>query len=250
MSLMYNNNTDRKIHKDDLYDLPEPVSLGRFHKPYPFAEFVDDIHSALRMNEVVVTHEEYVIQKDEQRLFGMMAIGQPDDGWQLTLGIRGSHDQSVPRGIAIGTNVLVCSNLCFDGELFTGKAKQTVHNSDRIMQMIHDGIATIPEARREQEEIFHAYKTTDLFKKDADALLLEAFRRGALSGSQLGTAVKEYDKPSYAEHGQDGELWRLFNAMTQAVKPNGQTANMNTVVRRTQAISRMLNEYLRKGDLI
>ena len=179
-------------------------------------------------------------------MFGMMVIGNGAD-YQLTLGIRGSHDQSVPRGMALGTNVLVCSNLCFSGELFTGKVKQTTHASDRIYNMIDEGVGAIPDAIRTQNEIFDEYKQRKLSKSHADQLILNAFRRHALTGSQLAVAIKEYDNPSYPEHRENGELWKLFNAFTQALKPSGEHANMNTVMQRTQIITKMLNEYLGRG---
>ena len=252
MSLMYDNKKDIIIDRGRLGDLPEPVAMGARHRPYPFAEYIDDIHNALSGHNVEVRDEQYVIQKDAQRLFGMMVVGGQDD-WQLTLGIRGSHDQSVPRGIALGTNVLVCSNLCFSGELFNGKAKQTLYNQGRILQMIDDAMSTIPEAFDHQAKVFDSYKSyyfselEDRGREDnvADMLLTEAFRRGALSGSQLGLAIREYDNPSYVEHGQQGDLWKLFNAFTQAIKPTGDGVDMNGVVRKTQIITKLLNEVIR-----
>lgn len=245
MSLLYSNQTDMKIERDQLDYLPEPEKMGRFHRPYPFAEYIDDIHAALRVNNIVVSDEEYVIQKDAQRLFGMMVIESEARDFQLTLGVRGSHDQSIPRGIALGSNVLVCSNLCFSGELFTGKAKQTVHNGDRILDMIDAAVRTIPVAAYKQQQQFDAMKAADFMHPgDADSIMIEAFKRGALSGAQLGVAIKEYDKPSYAEHGHAGDMWRLFNAFTQAIKPRGQGVDMNGIVRKTQIISNIMNSHL------
>lgn len=246
MSLLYDSKKDIQISRDRLDYLPEPESMGRFHRPYSFAEYVGDIHNALDRHGVVVSDEQYVVQKDYQRLFGMMVVGE-QDGWQLTLGIRGSHDQSVPRGIALGSNVLVCSNLCFSGELFTGKAKQTIHNAGKILEMIDAAMETIPDAMDTQAAIFDRYKVTNLTDGDtsiADRLMTEAFRRGALSGSQLGKAIHEYDHPSYPEHAQYGDVWKLFNAFTQAIKPTGDGVDMNGVVRKTQIITKLLNEVI------
>lgn len=246
MNLMYNNKTDIKITRDQMDYLPEPERMGRFHKPYAFAEYLDDISDALDDHNILVTDEEYVIQKDQQRLFGMMAISTPAEDWSLVLGVRGSHDQSIPRGIALGTSVLVCSNLCFSGELFTGKAKQTINNSDRILQLINDGIASIDTAYDRQEQQFATMKHYKwLTKEKVDHIMVEAFRRGALSGSQMAVAIKEYEKPSYAEHAEQGDTWKLFNAFTQAIKPKGQGVDMNGIVRKTTIISNLMNEVIK-----
>ena len=252
MSLMYNNKNDMRIERDQLDYLPKPESLGRFHAPYPFAEYVEDIHNALSRHAITVSDEEYVIQKDAQRLFGMMVIESDARDFQLTLGVRGSHDQSVPRGIALGSNVLVCSNLCFSGELFTGKAKQTVHNAGRILTMIDAAVESIAPAAQTQQQQFDRMKAADFSSRDrADSILIEAFKRGALSGSQLGVAIREYDKPSFTAHKEYGDLWRLFNACTQAIKPRGDGVDMNGIVRKTQIISNIMNQQLgRVGELV
>ncbi len=245
MSLMYSNATDVIIERHNLDYLPEPEARGRFHKPYAFAEYVEDIHEALQRHNIAVMDEQYVIQKDAQRLFGMMVIASEARDFQLTLGVRGSHDQSVPRGIALGSNVLVCSNLCFSGELFTGKAKQTVHNAERILDMIDAAVETIPGAAAYQQDQYDGYKLHDFsFPWEADTLFVEAFKRGALSGAQLGQAIKEYASPAYAEHAQKGDLWKIFNAFTQAIKPNGAGVDMNGIVRKTQIISNIMNQAL------
>jgi len=245
MSLMYSNKTDIKIRRDQLDYLPAPKQMGRFHRPYAFSEYIEDIHNSLTRHGVLINSEEYVIQKDQQRLFGMMVIESPADDWQLTLGVRGSHDQSIPRGIALGTNVLVCSNLCFSGELFTGKAKQTLNNSGRILQLIDEAVDSIAPAYDKQEEQFNAFKAEQLMRPElVDSLMIQAFKCGALSGSQLGTAIREFDNPSYAEHAQQGDMWKLFNAFTQAIKPKGDGVDMNGIVRKTTIISNLMNEVL------
>lgn len=250
MSLLYSNKTDVKVDRGQLGWLPEPQSMGRFHKPYAFAEYIDDIHNALTTHNVQVNDEEYVIQKDQQRLFGMMVIESPAEDWQLTLGIRGSHDQSIPRGIALGTNVMVCSNLCFSGELFTGKAKQTVHNAGRILSLIDEAVESIAPAYDKQEEQFSTMKDFELIKPElVDSLMIQAFKRGALSGAQLGTAIREYEKPSYAEHDHYSNTWKLFNAFTQAIKPKGDGVDMNGIVRKTTIISNLMNEVIKSEQI-
>jgi len=244
MSLIYNNATDIKVTREQLDYLPEPQSMGRFHKPYPFAEYVDDIHRALKGHNVGIMGEEYVIQKDQQRLFGMMIVESEAKDWQLTLGVRGSHDQSIPRGIALGTNVMVCSNLCFSGELFTGKAKQTINNQGRILNLIDEAVESIAPAYSTQEQQFDLLRSVEITDEEANNLITQAFRRGALSGAQVGEAIKEYDRPSYVEHGHYTNTWKLFNAFTQAIKPNGAGVDMNRIVRKTTIISKLMNEVL------
>ena len=243
MSLIYDNKNDMLIERHALDMLPEPQAKGIYHKPYPFAEYIEDIHTSLRRHNITVGDEQYALQKDGERIFGIMTVGNFED-FQLTLGVRGSHDMSVARGIAIGTNVMVCSNLCFSGELFTGTAKQTTHNGDRILQMIDDAVSRIDSAGTEQVDKFSTYKTTEVSDYTVSKILTDCFRADGLSGAQLGKAIKEYDKPSYTEHDEYANTWKLLNAITQAIKPSGQGVDMNGIVRKTQICTNVLNTYL------
>nr|MBS0019438.1 hypothetical protein [Gammaproteobacteria bacterium] len=47
------------------------------------------------------------------------------------VGLRGSYDQTLPRGLAVGSRVFVCDNLAFSGEV-TIKTKQTTFIGQRL----------------------------------------------------------------------------------------------------------------------
>ena len=75
-----------------------------------------------------------------------------------------------------------------------------------------------------------------------DAMLAEIYRRGGLSGSQLGKAVTEWGNPSHEEHAQYGQsAWQLLQACTEAVKPTGRV-NMEIVRNRTMITSQYLDK--------
>ena len=241
MSLLYNRSTDLLLEREQLDMLPTPKPSGRFHKIYPFSEYVEDIHDSLRRHGISVSDEQYVLSHGAQRMFGLMTIETQEKDWKLALGVRGSHDKSVARGIALGTNVMVCSNLCFSGELFMDKAKQTLFNGDKIKSIIDVAISVIPNALQEQKYQFFLYKGTELPEEEINTIIAEAFRQGYITGTQMGRVIREYDNPTYPEHNTAGNLWKLFNAFTQAIKPTGNGVDMNTVVRRTTGVTKVIN---------
>ena len=158
--LMYNSATDIKVERDYLENLRTPAPMGSRHAPYPFYSFATDTVRAIEDAGFAVTQEDYAITKDEQRLFGLLNVSRPQDStlkttlyvgesdssfgvpvpvadlhkpdWNMLVALRGSHDQSVSRGLAIGSRVMVCSNLCFHGDLGNWNSKQTTHISHRI----------------------------------------------------------------------------------------------------------------------
>lgn len=241
MTLLYNSQTERLVNMNEMELLPMPEhGLGRFHQPYPFFDYVSDVKEAFANQGIEIVDEEHAVTKDNARYFGAMEVKPIQgefisaDDWKLLVGLRGSHDQSVSRGLVIGSQVMVCSNLCFSGSLGKMQTKQTTFMGNRIHQLIGESVKLIPEAAHLQEEQYNRMKDYELKPRAGDAALVEIHRRGGLSGSQLSRAIKEWDHPSYDEHADYGySAWRLLNACTQAVKPSGVNSNSTIVLDRT-----------------
>ena len=170
-----------------------------------------------------------------------MQIATPameDQDWTFNIGIRGSHDGRISRGIAFGSNVLVCSNMCFHGDLGVFRTRQTLNVMDRLPSMIDGAIAKIPSMVKENLKRFDGYRTTKMTESDGNNALVHMHRGNILSANQLSTALNEWIEPSHDEHNEDGAtLWRLFNAATEAIKPKEGQGNMVTLQNRSHEIS-------------
>lgn len=227
--------------------------LGRFHRPIDFAEYVDEVESQLQRTQMKVVSEEHIVGHEGNRHFGILEIAPALEGeliqakdWSMFLGLRGSHDQSVQRGLALGRSVMVCSNLCFSGDIATISTKQTLNIWTRLPGMIYEAVARIPELAHLEEDRVNRMKEFELRPRQGDMLLVEALRRGHLSSAQLSRAVNEWDRPSHEEFSENGfTAWRLENAVTEAVKP-ANTANHNlfTVQNRTRGFSSLMIELM------
>jgi len=229
--------------------------MGRFHQPYPFARYVDDVEESLDRVGFEILAEEYEVTGDHQRLFGAMAIaprsdarhyGEADPEYNLLLGLRGSHDQSLQRELALGSQVMVCSNLCFSGNIGQFHSKQTKYLHRRLPGLISNTVARIPELAAAQDRKFDMYKDYQFSNPRAgDAALVEIFRQGGLSAAQLGKAVHEWDKPSYEEHTEYGRsAWQLLNAVTESLKPGGDRVNHSLIAQRTEITDRFLSNLV------
>jgi len=248
-TLMYNHAKDRLVTFEETKQLAIPQAMGRFHKPSSFHNYIEQVHEALDINGITLDAEEYAVQKDGNRLFGVMEISaegqQENPDWNLLLGLRASHDGMVSRGLSLGSQVMVCSNLCFGGNLGTFRTRQTLNMESRIPTLIREALARVPELAEQQGKQFDEYKNYDIKTGHAEKILVDIFRNGGFSSSQLTTAVKEWDTPSYDEHAQYGDtLWKLFNASTQALKPTGTVGTMNTVQERSHIISDHMNQLV------
>jgi len=250
MSLMYNTATDNLVTRAQLQEIPTPAPRGAYHQPVPFFDYVELVDTHLKNNGIQLLKEEYCVSKDNEKFFGMAEL-KPLEGelitakdWALTLGLRGSHDMSIPRGLTLGTSVMVCSNLCFHGDLGTFTTKQTINIWERLPQLVREAVSRIPQLAQEQQHTFDSLKNFQLQPRHGDAALVEIHRRGGFTSAELGVAIKEWDRPTYEEHSQDGyTAWRLLNASTQAIKPRGERVNMELVRQRTMIASDFINSF-------
>jgi len=248
--LMYDARNDVIMTRKQMGHLDTPAPLGNRHRPVPFVDFIEMVDHSLSSHGLEIIHEEFAIAENHNRMFGMMEIGAKsgdlirDDDWSIFLGLRGAHDYSVPRAIALGSNVMCCSNLCFHGNLGVFSTKQTTNILTRLPSLVDTAVSQIPEAAEKQQLTFDGLRNFQMKQKDGDAALVELLRRGGLAGGQMARAVQEWDRPSYEEHAEQGfTAWRLLNACTEAVKPQSEAGvSMDTINHKTQIQSDFVNE--------
>ena len=249
-SLLYNSAQDILVTRQDMQHMQTPEALGARHHPYPFADFANTTVQAIESRGFQVKTEEYAVTKDGNRMFGLLEVSNGNqvvpyshpaqsgpNAWNMLVALRGSHDQRISRGLAIGSQVMVCSNLCFHGDLGTWQTRQTTNINSRIPGLIDDAVSGLHKATRELTVDFDSFNQSTLTRDQGDNLLLSIFRDGGFSASQLGRAVNEWDESSVPEHAQNGRnVWWLFNAATQALKPTGANNNHNDLQERSTVV--------------
>jgi hypothetical protein len=219
--------------RDELASLPVGKPMGSRHAIRPFIDDVMTVTEQLAKIGMPVVNESFGVTRGEdgvpKQFFGLMeckderTYTERDHG--LMIGLRGSYDQTLPRGMAIGGRVFVCDNLCFSGEI-TVKTKQTLDIDARIADMLRDAISRVPQFVAHQDRRFDNYKHVEIGQTVGNSMLTDLVRIGALNASQIGVALKEWDNPRHAEHAQHGwSLWRLHNACTEALKPANKDTN-------------------------
>ena len=245
------------INRDQLANLPVPAPRGSRHVCRPFIDDVELVDRFLGENGFVIAEEGFGVKagksNEVSQFFGLLEIKPKtlegeyipaNHEFRLQVGIRGSYDQSLPRGLSVGSLVTVCDNLAFSGEI-NAYAKQTTHIGNRIERLLADAVARVPVMAELQNKRFEAYRNYALSKPKGDAILIEAVRMGVLNPSDIGKAIKEWDEPSRAEHAADGKtVWTVWNAITEAIKPaNTDRPHVLSAWQRTVP----LTQYLDRG---
>jgi hypothetical protein len=267
MSLLYSHAGNPHMTLAELAQVATPQGQGRFHRPYPFHTYVEDVESALDRVGFDVLERDLEVTKDSNRFFGALAIAprgdtpvvtvenvtedcknyrENDAGYELLVGLRGAHDQSLKRELVLGDKIFVCSNLSFSGSIGSIATKQTTNIHRRLPGLISKAVAMIPELAEQRAGMFDAFKNYVFPNpRGGDAALVEIFRQGGLSGAQLAKAILEWDNPSYEEHAQFGKsAWLLRNSVTQALKPAGQNINHNLIADRTTIADRFISNLV------
>ena len=214
--------------REQLAALHYPAPKGARHVIRPFAEDIELLTSTLDDFGYRVTDAGIGVVFDGDNLARPFKALEgeylPADERSIVVGIRGSSDQSLPRQLVAGTNVFVCSNLAFHGELTKVSTKQTTFINDRIDRLFRDAISHLPQEVERDNQRIEAYKNYALSGPKGDAILVELVRRQILNASDLPTAIAEWDEPSHEQHAQHGRTaYRLLQACTEAIKPRGNT---------------------------
>lgn len=85
-------------------------------QPIPHEEYVMQVERELPRHGLSVVQEAHALTHDGGRYFGLMQIqngcSNPDYSW--VLGLRNSHDKTLPAGLVAGSEVMVCDNLAFE----------------------------------------------------------------------------------------------------------------------------------------
>lgn len=234
------------MNREDLTELPLPEAQGPRHKPTPFAEFVDVVEEQLREIGLSLNDQAYGATPDGNKFFGLMEVGDPRTDFALTVGLRGSQNQTLARSLAVGSRVFVCDNLAFSGDIRVS-TRQTTHMAQRLPKLVASATAQIPRMVETQDRRFDAYRNAGIQPNDGDHLLVEMVRRDILPPSKLGLALREWDEPRHEEHAEQGHsAWRLYNAVTEAIKPppTSRQANAPGAMNRTQKLTHLIDNEL------
>lgn len=241
--------------RHQLAELPVPAPRGSRHVTRPFIDDVELVRERFVHEGVIVEEEGYGVKFDKAthdplQFFGILSVTIPgvggDGSYGLMVGLRGSYDQTLTRAMAVGSRVFVCDNLAFSGEIEI-KTRQTLNIARRIPALVSDAVARVPDLAVSQQARFDAYRNYQLKPRWGDALLIELVRQGALVPSQLGRALAEWDNPTHPEHAaQDHSVWRLHNAVTEAIKPtNPERAAVPATWERTRIMTDVLDRIVK-----
>ncbi len=214
-TLVYKNS--RLVTRDQLSSIPAPAPTATW-RPIAHTDLVNAIERELEKRDLAIRTEQYAIQRDGARLFGVMDLSRDMTGeFSASMGLRTSNDKSMAVEIAVGVRVFVCDNLAFSGDLIALRRKHT-SGFDLASE-----IARAVDRYEEHLKVFHAkideLRSAQILDQDAKAIIFDAFREKILP-------LRFFPRVSYDYFLTAPDMtdvlprtrWGLHNAFTRSIR--------------------------------
>jgi hypothetical protein len=225
------------VKRKDLGGVATPRAT-RTWRPIPHIALVEQVEQAVQDNGLTVTGQAHSLTHDGGRYFGILEVRNgsvhPDYSW--VLGLRNSSDKVLPAGLVAGSQVLVCDNLAFSGEIKIAR-KHTRFIMDDLPRLIRGAIERLVREFHHQDERISSYKQKVISDRAAHDLIIRATDAGALPIRRIPLVLNEWRKPRHQAFAPRN-AWSLFNAATETLKGG----NLNVLASRTEALHRLLDE--------
>ena len=207
----------RAVDRGILANIPCPEATETWH-PIPHIELVNQVERSLANSKMRIVNESYGVTEDNARMFGLLQVANCKDteDYAYVIGLRGSLDKSLSRGLAVGSSVFVCDNLAFSSEI-TFHRKSTKNIMEDLPLMVDTAIGQLSQRWNDQGKRIAAYKQTAIGLRDADHLLAEMAGE-VFPWQKFADIRNEFITPRHAEF-QKETLWALFNGVTEFLKP-------------------------------
>jgi hypothetical protein len=181
------------------------------HVPIPHFRLVDSVAHSLAYHGHEIAEQHHGITPDGNRYFGVLSIRSPYTGWTDMVGLRNSHDKSLPVGISFGSRVFVCDNLAFSADHVI-RTKHTAKLKMRLPGLIGELIEPIADQREAQHKKLLTYQNTELNLAQSDHAIMALYRAGVINLTRIADVHEQWENP--AHDWGDHTAWRLFNAVT------------------------------------
>lgn len=210
-----------KVDVGALGDVPTPPATSTWH-PIPHTDLLKAVRRNVEASGLRIVHEAHGIGREGSRYFGLLQVanGRQHEDYTTVIGLRNSHDKSFPAGLVVGSQVFVCDNLAFSGEVKIAR-RHTRYILRDLPNLIERAVGRLGDLRLKQEGRIEAYKGSDLNDRGAHDLLVRALDARVIPSTRLPKVLAEWREPRHEEFRGRRNVWRMFNAFTETMKGSG-----------------------------
>lgn len=187
--------------------------------PISHTSLIRKVEGALDTLDLKVVEQAHALAKDGLRYFGLMRVanGQEASDYSYVLGLRNAHDRSFTASLAVGSQVFVCDNLAFSGEITIAR-KHTLNIERDLTMLVGNAVGQLTMKWGDMDKRIAQYKETYVSDSTAHDLIIRGVDMDAATNQQVPAILKHWRNPPHPEFAQTKNAWRLFNAFTEAEK--------------------------------
>lgn len=206
-----------EVPRKELAKVELPPTTETYH-PIGHDTLVDLVEDKLADVGFRFGAQAHSLTKNGDRYFGLVQLlngSSDEDEYALVAGLRNSLDKKFPAALAFGSQVFVCDNLAFSGEIKISR-KHTSRIMHDLPGLVASAVSQTTFMQESQSIRFEHYKKSKIDTRTADHLIIEMVRREVINTVRVQRIVQAWDAP---EH-DFGPMtaWRLFNAATESLK--------------------------------
>jgi len=192
------------------------------HYPIPHGTLVETVKDVVEGARWNVTETDYALFHENNEMFAVWRIqnGQSHPDYDLTIGLRNSHNKLFAASMAVGSYVMVCSNLDFSGEVTFGR-KHTRNILRDLRGLVEMAFSKVQAMRILQDRRIEVYKERTPSDTEVHDFLIRSVDQKIMANSYIPKVLKEYRTPRHEEFFSDGRVrtgWTLLNAYTEVFK--------------------------------
>jgi hypothetical protein len=223
----------RTLQRSDLARFPVPVAppwsaANSRWTPIPHARLADAVVRGAARHGLGVGREAWDVLGGGHTLLGCIVF-EPLADWPAgivpSIALRHSNAGRHALGLAIGAQVLICSN----GLLLGDHVLSHRHLPGLDLDTLADELfAAFETGRNNVPNWVDELKSRQVTPKEQDQIMLHAARSGVVSWSLLKHVDQARNEPRCEEFGRT-TAWALYNAFTEALKNRAPHAQWRTL---------------------
>ena len=227
-----------KVTEAEVFAVPD-VTFTATYRPFHHRDIISVIKQGIQGVGMDIVASDYVLANEGKKMFGTFDLSAGDSEMCYSVGFRNSLDKSMSIGLAAGSRVFVCSNLCFEGSYVTLKRRHTGGLTlDELEFLAWKAMKKMIPLLQIFCRYHHSLKEYSLSDTEAKLLLMEILAQRILPASKLHAFTDLYN----AEY--DSTLYGVHGTVTSLLKES----NLMTVPAKSKILNQLMNNYIYSLD--
>lgn len=226
------------VDRSEVFQIPVPESTETWY-PIPHHHVLNITERLLHRNGLRIVEEAHSLSHEGQRYFGLIQVANnnPNRDYAWVVGLRNSNDKTFPAGLVAGSQVFVCDNLAFAGEVKLAR-KHTRFILRDLPRLAETAVLELLGNWTRMDNRVAAYQDYRIKDYQVHDLVVRAIDAGAINVTDIPYVLNEWRVPRYPDF-EARNLWSLFNGFTEALK-----GNLTKLPARTERLYNLCDSYI------